>query len=122
MAFIRSAITKRIDVPHEPGEWVVICQLSNRTVETIKADHPGPSVRWGWSVSGIYALLLACVVQWSYPEAPSADLVVDGKTVKAIDTLDSPTATWLTSEVMGYLFGSETPQEKKDGTSASTAT
>jgi hypothetical protein len=94
----------RLDVPHEPGEWIEIRRLA-------------------WSQLGnVSTLFRNAIVAWSYPVAPSALVPVEGKAElqPATDCLDDTTAAWLLEQINRWNHPTRTEQQRSDSISPST--
>lgn len=125
---IVSGITKKIEIPHESGEWVVIRQLSwrqreqasevqtNRQFTRVKSIGPellraferaGERVAIDADPANTYdrgTILQSGVVSWSYSKEPKPE---------EIDGLDETTADWLFHEIIAFS-GPPTEQERKN--------
>ena len=118
-------ITKRLDVPHEQGEWVEIRKLSWRQLEAASDAQTEKAMA---KVSGLGAELMASlpkavagdrdpvdsydrgaalaagIIAWSYDAPVSPD---------AIGDLDEETAGWLMREIISFTTGDAA--ERKNG-------
>ena len=66
---LTSRVTKRLELPHEPGEWVDIRMPSLRDLhEMQKLDD---------TYAGMVKLISQCVVGWSYEADVTEDTVWD---------------------------------------------
>lgn len=132
-----TGLTKRLEVPHEEGAWIIIRQLgwhkkdeakrkrAREGLETIKAmgsevlreiqdAENSPDVQAALArPAATYdqaTILRFGIVQWSYDEAVTPNL---------IDDLDEETAAWAFQEIIAY--SSPPPEdERKNGPSPST--
>lgn len=116
MALLK-ATTKRLDIPHEPGEWIEIRRLSTL------GDLDGVEMTKGRQarINEMARYFFAAIVAWSYPEPPSTDAIA-GKPNANGDReggLDDKTATWLLTET-GKLRDSKTDAELLATSSPST--
>jgi hypothetical protein len=96
-----SLTTRKLDIPHEKGEWIEVRPLSAKrlhaiTIEAKRAANEAAQVdsidtdAEGFALSSM--LLREAVVSWSY------DAPVDSETV---DDLDIVTTTWLVGAING---------------------
>jgi hypothetical protein len=114
---LTARITKRLDVPHEPGQWIQIRKLPGRKLreatdvqqraafgyvsvlgkdgmEAVKSVTPEQIAAFQRSPSSAFdrgVLLRAAVVAWSYSDKPTPDEIED---------LDLETEAWLADEVV----------------------
>lgn len=103
---------RRLDVPHEDGEWVEMRMLSTTQQRELKSagtqgkrlpgEDKDESVGWEY----IDAVCQAVVVGWSYSENGEPIPVAP----ENVRDLDAKTAKWVFSEAMGM----ESDEEKKD--------
>ena len=119
MALGRSGVGPRVDIPHEPGEWMAFQRLSALEIET-RTRSGGDLATDTWvsmAVGERFALALRwvaeCLVAWSYPEPVSEETCA---------RLDAPTLLWAYIAVVKHNFVGETPEEKKSDSPSSTAT
>ena len=78
---LTNKVVKRVELPHEPGEWVEVRMPSMLIMDKASdAAHP-------WM-----GLLEACILSWSYEEPPTAE---------AISELDSETVHVLNRALLG---------------------
>lgn len=128
-------VTEKIDIPHEPGEWVEIKPLSWKDLERAKAARlksvietmadakevmallagreAGPSAEG--SIIDQYdlaTLLQAGIVGWSYGGGDKA--VVDAENIASLDDL---TARWIAELLLG---GGRDGEDRKNASSSST--
>lgn len=125
---IVTGITKKVESPHEPGEYAVIRQLSWRQreeasdVQTDKAlrrmKNVGPELLREFQRAGerpdpnadpanTYdraTVLQSGLVSWSYSEEPKPE---------EIDGLDEATADWLFREIIAFS-GPPAEEERKN--------
>jgi len=94
--------TKRIDIPHEPGEWVEIRMLSWRQVESIRQAAADDEEMVGLTFE-------TGIVAWSYDEPVS---------VETIGRIDSVTAAWIATIL---TTGQGTEADRKNGSASSTS-
>jgi len=134
---IVTGLTKRVEIPHEEGQWMIFRQLSWREREKaseartdavmarvkgmgvdlmreIRGNEDRPEVQAVLadpSMSYDKALVLQFgIVDWSY----------DGKpTPGAIDSLDDVTAEWAFREIIAFS-SPPSEEEQKNGSSPST--
>ena len=88
-------VIKRVELPHEPGEWVEVRMPSLSIWNRVAEDTHG------WR-----ALLEGCVLRWSYDDPVTPDNIAD---------LDSETVEVLTSAVQSY--GTKAEQKNSSGRS-----
>lgn len=100
MALIDPNKSTKLDIPHEPGEWIRI-----RPITAAQAAAMGDNMN-------TLSVLSAVVVEWSYSEPVSPETV---------GQLDLRTAQWLTEEVMS-LSGMRSEEESRNLGSASLPT
>ncbi len=99
MALINSQNTRRIDIPHEPGEWVEI--------RPVTAGQYADLQREGEALTGAeiaLRILAGSLAAWSYGAAI---------TPETLRSLDYETFTWLERE-LSVTSGLRTAAEKKD--------
>lgn len=105
MALISSRDIKRVDIPHEPGQWVELRPLTARQFATIQRDakdeSPGEIT---------LRLLASCLVDWSYIDDEGAKVSI---TPEAIDALDYETFNWLDGQ-LALASSIRSLDEKKD--------
>jgi hypothetical protein len=92
---------KRIDIPHEPGQWIEIQRLawSELPMGSVRTDPRGYML----------ALFAAAVTAWSYP-APVKD---------SLEYLDDITAGWLYVEIDKFVHHVESEAERGNATAPS---
>ena len=89
---LTKGIVKRLELPHEPGEWIDIKPLSIADLVEVKQQARttgGPEYQLSDEDSGMAIALPSLtrgIVAWSYPEAVSAE---------AIGSLDTETAVYV---------------------------
>jgi hypothetical protein len=92
-----SLTTRRLDVPHEPGEWVEVRPLSAKNLRVMdkaaKTAARGPDAvldetEYGYELTT--RMLDAAIVAWSYGAPVSPENVAD---------LDLATTVWLSGEL-----------------------
>lgn len=130
---IVSNVTRRAEIPHEPGEWVEIRRLSWRQLEKASDLQTNASLARMRALGGdlLGALrssssqqqadpaasydrafvLNAGIVRWSYDVPVSPE---------SIDLLDEETAAWVFREILA-LHKPRTEEEQKNGSSPSTS-
>lgn len=125
MAIVKG-ITKRAEIPHEPGEWMELRRLSWRQLEqasdaqsdaaldrmkrlggdllkalrdTVSNQEQNPTAKYDQA-----AVLKSGIVNWSYnvPVTP-----------ENIDDLDKETADWAVEEILG-MHAPRTEEERKN--------
>lgn len=126
-------VTKRVEIPHEPDQWMEIKKLSWRQLEATKDAQTNALLARMKSLGGdmVKALqgavedqkqkpgtqhdrggVLNCgIVAWSY------DVPV---TPANVDALDEETAAWAVEEILA-LNAPRTDEERKNGLSPSTS-
>ena len=117
MALLKPS-TKRLEIPHEPGEWIVIRRLASMgsldTVAMARGSQP--------RLNEYGRYLASAIVEWSYPDPPTAD-VIAGKPNSNGDReggLDPKTAGWLIKEISAFEDGNRTEAALLAGSSPST--
>ena len=92
---LTSKSVKRIELEHEPGEWVEVRMPSIGIIQRaqrVANEAPGDvDARASYAV---LPMLEACILTWSYPEPVTADNIAD---------LDAQTVTVLTTALMSDL-------------------
>lgn len=106
MALLRTGERKRLDIPHEPGEWIEIKRLSMREHGELDTATARTPLLFGLALMG------AAISAWSYPEAV---------TQESVDRLDPVTSGWLIKAIGRHNSGELSDDEKKAGTSPSIA-
>lgn len=89
-----SLTTRKLDIPHEPGQWVEIRPLSTaalreaikQALEAVKGDDMDRE--YGYELTA--RMLRVAVVSWSYEPPPGPDTIAD---------LDLRTTRWLADEL-----------------------
>jgi hypothetical protein len=108
--------TKRLDIPHEPGEWITIRRLPS--LGGLNADE---TAKGGTARLEEYArFFLSAITSWSYPEPPSMDAIAgpkDEQGQRAGGGLDIATSTWLMVEIGKLNRGDGTDAERLAATS-----
>ncbi|HET6498164.1 MAG TPA: hypothetical protein VFH17_03815 [Coriobacteriia bacterium] len=126
---LTSKISKTVDIPHEPGEWLTIRRLSGKAIERARsefsrevigvfgrdmlegmksqadADEAAPETEPNPLAGLDVSTVLRCgITAWSY-----------GKRVQPeqVDDLDEVTRDWAAREIIA--LGSETEAERKNG-------
>lgn len=94
MALIKDDTKVRLDIPHEPGEWIDIRPTRNNDLLSINFDTD--------PFAGMMKLLDSVIKGWSYAEPV---------TPENVRMLDSVTTTWL-SEELKKASGLRTVEEK----------
>ena len=96
-----SLTTRKLDIPHEAGEWIEIRPLSAKRLHTItleakrvareaaSADEMDTDAE-GFALSSV--MLREAIVSWSYDAPVTQDTV---------DDLDIATTTWLVGAING---------------------
>jgi hypothetical protein len=120
---VKSTITHKLDIPHEPAQWIEIKELGWRTLESAREAKSrtamlglkdlGPEFFKSLTTAGEDApkaaeaeevltdkydmsiLLRSSIVAWSYPEPCN-----EGN----IDELDAKTANWVFEEIIKTHF------------------
>jgi hypothetical protein len=112
--------TKRLDIPHEPGEWIEIRRLSS--LGSLDATELGKGRTPRLREMGRF--FLAAIVAWSYPEAPSIDVIAGtpNTTGEREGGLDGVTSLWLMGEIQKLAAGNRTEAELLVGSSPSIGT
>jgi hypothetical protein len=80
MAIVKDSDAQRIDIPHEPGHWVLLRPVKVRDVR----DTPDNRL------DATLAILAKAILEWSYPEPI---------TVETLEDLDAGTMGWLEKQV-----------------------
>lgn len=112
-------MTNRVNIPHEPGEWMQFRRLSWRTLQeasdrrtddvitrfadiggdmlsSLGAQRTVDNVQDDANSHDWVTVLRAGIVAWSY---------TDNVTAASIDDLDSETAEWAVREILAYSKG-----------------
>lgn len=108
MALISFKDRHRLEIPHEPGQWVEVRPIAAGEIELFEVTNG--------MVKVTLDLLAAVVTGWSYDEPVSLD---------AIKRLDLDTFVWLTGALGDELMkisGIRTADEKKDSGGSSSPT
>lgn len=126
MALMQGRV-QRVEIPHEPGEWMEFRRLSvvetrDRKLLSVAAltepidKTATPDAQEARESARVWSALewaRACVVGWSYAEP---------FTTAGIDLLDVPTLVWASVTSFQLTHGLETATEKKVDSPSSTAT
>lgn len=107
MALIDPTKYTRIDIPHEPGQWVEVRPFI--TADTIVIAKKEPETEPEASVE----MLALCIKRWSYSEEPV--------TAEQLNVLDAKTFRWLDNEIL-VLSGIRTRAEKNGSAPQSSPT
>ena len=110
MALITSKDYKRLDIPHEPGQWVDVRPLTFGDLDIFGMD--------GETVVVTRDLVAEVVTGWSYGEWPATK----DERLELIRTLDLDTSVWLITalgETLPKISGIRSDSEKKDSASNS---
>lgn len=99
MALVSKDAVTRVDIPHEPGEWVEIRALTAGDFRSFELAGDGTIDLGSVTLQG----MAKAVSAWSYSEAPS---------LETMESLDMQTTLWLMNEING-LSGLRSPVEKK---------
>lgn len=85
MALVSKLQPQRIDIPHEPGEWIDVLPITAGQISALQKDVDGKTP------TGIMIeMLVQCIKAWSYPDPISMETISD---------LDGGTLAWLQTEV-----------------------
>jgi hypothetical protein len=111
--------TKRLDIPHEPGEWVTIRRLASMGAINFSRLTGDPETR----LVELARYFLSAIVAWSYPETPSVDVIAGPKNAHGDREggLDDTTAAWLRGEIQKLAEGDQSDAALLAGSSPSTA-
>lgn len=101
MALINSQDNRKIDIPHEPGQWVLVRPPTVADIRQASAESAS-EMQIGLD------LVMRLVVGWSYDEPVTPD---------AIDRLDLKTGQWLAQELAAQFI--ETNEKKDSGNGSS---
>ena len=119
MALGRSGVGTRVDIPHEPGEWMAFQRLPALELE-MRTMEGGDLATDAWdtmTTKNRFTLALRwlaeCLVGWSYPEPVSEETRV---------RLDAPTLLWAYIAAVKHNYIAETPEEKKSASPSSIVT
>ncbi|HAM57573.1 MAG TPA: hypothetical protein DCQ64_20050 [Candidatus Rokubacteria bacterium] len=95
--------TKRLDIPGEPDQWVVIRRVADCELP-VYHELVGPRAL---RTQALVQLFVAAIVSWSYPEAPTFDVIagVPNKDGVREGGLDAATATWLHAQILALSRG-----------------
>jgi len=110
--------TRRLDIPHEPGEWVLIRRLASLgSIDFSKLTGP-PEVR----LLELARYFISAIVAWSYPEPPSVDVIAGQKNAAGDREggLDDKTALWLRGEIQALADGDSSDSARLPASSPST--
>jgi hypothetical protein len=111
--------TKRLDIPHEPGEWVEIRRLSS--LGGLDPDEMSKGrVR---RLEELARYFVSAIVAWSYPEPATTDVIAGIPNVHGDREggLDATTSLWLMGEIGQLSNGDKTDAELLVTSSPSTA-
>lgn len=81
MALIKDDTRVRLDIPHEPGEWIEIRPMRNSDLRT--ADLTDRR-------TALFSLMDTLIVAWSYPEPVTPENIAQ---------LDVDTTRWLDEQI-----------------------
>lgn len=98
MALINPQHTRRLEIPHEEGQWVEIRPVTAGQVADLQKDSEQET-----SASIAIRTLEGCIVAWSY-DAPVS--------VESLRELDYGTFSWLETRI-SVTSGFRTEDEKK---------
>lgn len=104
MALINSSNTKRLDIPHEPEQWIDVRPLTAGDMEGLSVD--------GSQIKVSIEALAAIIQAWSYDEPVS---------LENVRRLDIDTFTWLGTEAL-KVSGVRDDDTKKNLAPASSPT
>lgn len=107
MALLLQRTSKRLDVPHEPGEWIEIRRLAACELPAYERIADA-----GTRGQATLDLFNGAIVAWSY------DAPVSPETVRM---LDAPTALWLLQEINRINWSREGDAELFPSSSPSSA-
>jgi len=102
--------TRRLDIPHEPGEWVEIRRLS--ALGGLDPDEMGKGrVR---RLEELARYFVSAIVAWSYPERPTVEAIagVPNSAGEREGGLDAVTSLWLMAEIGKLANGDKTDAER----------
>lgn len=100
--------TKRLEIPHEPGEWIEVRRLSGSQESSAFTDQKTGKART--IEESMAELFSRAVVAWSY----------DAPTVKAsYMALDAVTRDWLIEQIMAWDRQTVTDAERGNATAPS---
>lgn len=85
MALVSRLQPQRVDIPHEPNEWIEILPISAGGLSALQQGADGKT-----PVGLMIEMLAQCIKAWSYPVPVSIETLSD---------LDGATLTWLQTEV-----------------------
>lgn len=108
---------RRLDIPHEPGEWIEVRLLNPRQMRLFKAqassaqelDGENRTETMGWEL--LASVCRECIVGWSYAERGIPIPVTQDN----IDDLDAVTS----KHVFEFIMGVEDEAGKAEGSSTS---
>lgn len=100
MALIDPKETRRVPIPHEPDEWVVLRPITARDLADLQREAAAGKLTPAENTNRI---LLKVLLSWSYP-----DLI----TLENLERLDHQTHTWLDEELL-RTSGDRDDDEKK---------
>jgi hypothetical protein len=109
---------KRLDIPGEPGEFVVIRRLSSLgSLDSSKMTYGSPE-----RLTELGRFLSSGIVEWSYKDEPTIDVIagIPNKQGVREGGLHPKTSLWLLRELNKYAEGEETDADRFPGTSTST--
>lgn len=107
MALINSQHIRRIDIPHEEGEWVDVRPVTAGQVADLQKDSEQQS-----AAAIALKTLAGCIVAWSYDAAIS---------IESLRELDYETFSWLETQI-SITSGLRPEDQKKTYDSPSSGT
>lgn len=113
MALITSKDYKRLEIPHEPGQWVDVRPLTFGDMDLFRME--------GELVGVSRDLAAEVITSWSYGEWPAPH----DERVELIKSLDLDTSVWLIQalgETLTEISGIRSDSEKKESDSSSQPT
>lgn len=90
MALISKDDRRRIDIPHEPGEWIELRAFTTKDSAEVEAGGGNGQINLGLQI------LARAITTWSYKDANGATI---DPTEETIGQLDLDTFKWLMQEV-----------------------
>lgn len=100
MALIDPKETRRVDIPHEPGEWVELRPITARDLANLQRAVIGVTLTQAENTTRILA---TCLTAWSYAFPI---------TIENLERLDYQTHNWLDNELL-LTSGHREDEEKK---------